>query len=100
MMAALADNAVFTAHKQTMQRAKQLLGGTSYERLAMVQELSKDKIELVATLEAMARMLGLQMRSNPQPQWVALADSLQETLRRLRQNGNPRAQLVHLFMAY
>jgi DNA polymerase III subunit delta' len=100
LMAALTDDAVFTMHKQIMQRAKQLLGSTAYERLAMVQELSKDKTELVATLEAMARMLGLQMRSDSRPQWAQLADALQETLRRLRQNGNPRAQLVHLFMSY
>lgn len=100
LMAALADDAVFAAHKQTMQRAKQLLGGTHYDRLALVQELSKDKLQLVATLEAMARMLGMQIRSSGQPQWVALADNVQETLRRLRQNGNPRAQLVHLFMTY
>ena len=100
MMAALKDDAMFTAHKQIMQRAKQLLGGTSYERLAMIQELGKDKVQLVATLEAMVRMLGVHMRNNPQVQSSALADNLQETLRRLRQNGNPRAQLVHLFMTY
>ena len=101
VVALLRDNAAFERAKLIMQRAKKLLSASQYERLAMVQELAKDKIELNTTLEAMAHMLKLQiMRGGSAPQWLTLADTLQECLRRLRQNGNPRAQLVHLFTTY
>ena len=96
----LGSDAIFDHHKNLMHRAKQLLGMGQYERLAMVQELSKDKTELTLVLEAMAHMLALQLRRDPTAQWAQLADNLQECLRRLRQNGNARAQLVHLFMTY
>jgi replication-associated recombination protein RarA len=100
LMTLLNGDDAFTRHKHIMQRAKQLLSAGQYERLAAVQELSKDKGELSATLDAMGHMLQLQLRRDPSPQWVQAADALQECQRRLRQNGNPRAQLVHLFMAY
>lgn len=96
----LQNDAVFDRHKQMMQRAKQLLSASQYDRLSMVQELTKDKSELTVMLEAMAHMLQLQIKRDPSPQWVNIADNLQEALRRLRQNGNARAQLVHLFMTY
>lgn len=96
----LQDEKAFEHHKEIMQRAKSLLGMGQYERLALVQELTKDKNDLVAVLEAMAHMLTLQMVRDPAIKWVAVADNLQECLRRLRQNGNARAQLVHFFMTY
>jgi len=96
----LRDPEAFAHHKHIMQRAKQLLSASQYERLSMIQELMKDKAELTVMLEAMAHMLKLQLRRDPSPQWVHVADNLQVTLSRLRQNGNPRAQLVHLFMTY
>jgi len=96
----LRNGAAFDHHKKIMQRAKQLLSVSQYERLSMVQELTKDKAELTVVLEAMTHMLRLQLRHDPSPHWVYIADNVQEALRRLRQNGNPRAQLVHLFMTY
>jgi DNA polymerase-3 subunit delta' len=100
-LAAMVKNPeAFERHKQVMQRAKQLLGATQYDRLATVQELSKDRPELIATLEAMAGMLELQLRRQATAQWLKTADALQECLQRLHQNGNARAQLTHLFMSY
>jgi replication-associated recombination protein RarA len=100
LLTMLEDEKAFEHHKQIMQKAKLLLSAGQYERLAMVQELTKDKGELTATLEAVAHMLKLQMLRDSAFKWVAVADSLQECLRRLRQNGNARAQLVHFFMTY
>lgn len=96
----LHDETVFVAQKQIMQRAKLMLSAEQYERLALVQTLSKDKHELTATLEAMGRMVAMQILRNPSARLVAIADALQECLRRLRQNGNVRAQLVHFFTTY
>lgn len=87
-------------HVAIMQRAKLLLAASRYERLAQVQTMSKDRAQLIITLEAMARMLSLQLVRDPNARWQNLAQSLQLCLQRLRQNGNARAQLVHLFMAY
>lgn len=87
-------------HVAIMQRAKLLLAASRYERLAQVQAMSKDRVQLIIILEAMARMLSLQILRDPNERWQSLAQSLQLCLQRLRQNGNARAQLVHLFMAY
>jgi replication-associated recombination protein RarA len=90
----------FDAYRQVMQRAKQLMSANIYERLVTVPELSKDREQAVATLEAMAHMLELQIKRDPSPKLIKLADNLQNCLARLRQNGNVRAQLTSLFMVY
>lgn len=96
----LGDDTAFTYHKTIMGTAKKLLAATSYERLAMVGAITKDRSELTLTLEAMAHMLRLQLAHDPKPQWTRLADALQECLQRLRENGNMRAQVTHLFLQY
>lgn len=94
------DPASFDGHRGVMQRAKQLMGADAYQRLTLVGELSKDRDQTIATLEAMAHMLELQIKHAPVPRLIKLADALQQTLARLRQNGNVRAQLTSLFMIY
>ncbi len=89
---------LFEHHKDIMRHAKQLLGATQYERLAQVQELSKDRTEAVAILEAMAYMIVGQIRKAPDNSLLTFADALQDCLQRLQQNGNLRAQLTHVFM--
>lgn len=88
----------FEHHKVVMQRAKQLLGATPYERLAQVQELVKDRVEAMAILEAMAYMIAQHIRKTPSNSLLTFADALQDCLQRLQQNGNVRAQLTHVFM--
>ncbi|HVI69458.1 MAG TPA: AAA family ATPase [Magnetospirillaceae bacterium] len=94
----LRDPQAFEQHKATMQRAKQLLGAPVYERLAQVNNISKDRAVAIATLEAMAYMLTQQIRRAPADNLFAFADALQTCLQRLQQNGNVRAQLTHVFM--
>jgi len=94
------DPASFDGHRAVMQRAKQLMGADTYGRLTLVAELSKDRSQAVATLEAMAHMVELQIKHAPATRLITLADALQTTLARLRQNGNVRAQLTSLFMVY
>lgn len=96
----LADSELFEHRKGLMQKAKQLLGGGSYERLSLVNDLSRDRADLVAVLEAMAQMVKLHIAKSPEKQWLHLADGLQDCLTSLAQNGNPRAQLTKLFMLY
>lgn len=98
LVSLLQDPATFDHHKETMRRAKQLLAASAYERLGQVQALAKDRELTVATLEAMTLMLQKQIARSPSSSSIQFADTLQECLRRLRQNGNVRAQLVHLFM--
>jgi hypothetical protein len=87
----------FDDHKALMQQAKQLLAASSYERLAAINELVKDKHRLIETLEAMGHMLHVHVMRDPQPRLLTFADKLEQCLTRLAQNGNPRAQLTALF---
>lgn len=90
----------FEQFKTIMKRAKELLGASQYERLLQVTKLAQNKEETVALLEAMARMVQIQLLSKPTPKWIAMAEGLETCLGRLAQNGNPRAQLTALFMSY
>lgn len=98
LKALLTQDGEFDNHKQVMQRAKQLLTATKYERLAQINDLIKDRPQLIATLEAMAHMTKMQIERTAEPRWLKLADGLQECLGRLSQNANPRAQLLRLFV--
>lgn len=90
----------FDHHKTLMQKAKQLLAATPYERLCLVNDLTRDRSDLIAVLEAMAQMLKLYISKKPDTRWLKQADGLQDCLAALAQNGNPRAQLTKLFMLY
>lgn len=90
----------FAYYKQLMARAKHLLTASVYERLAAVNELTKNKSDVLALLEAMSRMTASQLLRSSAPQWNQLAKALELCQSRLAQNGNARAQLVHLFLSY
>lgn len=94
------EPAVFERFKQLMKRAKDMLAADSYTRLAQVTQLSKDRQDAVVLLEAMARMVQLQLLRDPTPQWVHFANKLELCLQRLAQNGNLRMQLTALFTGH
>lgn len=97
LTALLSDPALFARHSELMQKAKRLLTSSHYERLCTVQELTKNKQELVFVLEATADMLGMQLARDPSRRNIAFEAALNDCLARLAQNGNPRAQLTYLF---
>lgn len=96
----LQDTAILEQYKNIMQVAKRLLSDPTYDRLASVNELTKDRGLLIATLEAMATMTSMQLSRSPTDRWLSLAGALEKCLMSLSQNGNPRAQLVNLFLSY
>lgn len=93
----LNDPDLFKQQLATMQSAKQLLSGSAYERLAAITELSKDRPQAIATLEAMGQMIHTQLLRDHQAKLIDLAERLETCLKRLAQNGNLRAQLSSLF---
>ncbi len=100
LKAMLTEEGDFEKRKQIMQTAKQLLSATKYERLSQVNNLVKDRLELISTLEAMSHMVKLQLQKGATANLIRLADGLQDCLARLAQNANPRAQLLRLFVLY
>ncbi|MGH7196493.1 MAG: AAA family ATPase [Candidatus Saccharimonadales bacterium] len=97
----IADEAFRDEQQQLMQEAKQLLGASTYDRLQRINDLCKDRVKLIAVLEAMAQMVKLQMLANAtQKRWHKLAEGLEVALSRLAQNGNAKAQVTELFVNY
>jgi DNA polymerase III gamma/tau subunit len=90
----------FAHYKQLMKQAKDMLAATPYERLALIHTIAKSRDDATMLLEAMARMLHIQILRQPNEQLIAFADGIQECLARLAQNGNPRAQLTSLFIRF
>lgn len=94
------DKNALEQYKQTMQQAKHLLTANSYERLVKVNQLTKDKTALFATLESMVTITQVQLMKNPSAVWISAANALERCLSSISKNGNPRAQLVQLFLSY
>ncbi len=98
MCVRLRDEPETLAHyTHLMSQAKNLLAAPSFERLAALGNLAKNREDAIALLEAMARMLHVQLLRSPADGLLDFADAVQQTLARLAQNGNPRAQLTALF---
>jgi len=87
----------FARYTQLMSQAKSLLGAPSFDRLTILNDLAKNREDAVALLEAMARMLHVQIMRAPTENLLGFADAIQQCLARLAQNGNTRAQLTALF---
>ncbi|HWZ65278.1 MAG TPA: AAA family ATPase [Patescibacteria group bacterium] len=89
---------------QRMTQAKHLLTAGLYERYSAISQLSKDRTQCQALLEAMLRIAKTQLfRTKTQTEqtlWIKIADSLQVALERITRNGNLRAQLLYLFSSY
>lgn len=96
----LDDPEAFAHYKQLMKQAKDMLAATPYERLAHIHTIAKSRDDATTLLEAMARMIHIQLLRQPNDQLIAFADAIQECLARLAQNGNPRAQLTSLFIRF
>lgn len=89
--------------RQRMMQAKTLLTASPYERYLVVNQLTSDRAQCLATLEAMMQITSAQLLkagATDQGRWTAIADNLQTTLQRITQNGNIRAQLLYLFSSY
>lgn len=95
----LDDPKAFEHHKELMQQAKKLLTATPYERLSSIAGIASTREDAIQVLEAMAYMIHLQLLRQPSEGLMQFADDIQQTLSRLAQNGNPRAQLTALFSA-
>lgn len=87
----------FAHYTHLMSQAKTLLAAPQFERLTTLNELAKNREDAIALLEAMARMLHVQLMRAPANSLLDFADAIQLALTRLAQNGNPRAQLTALF---
>lgn len=96
----LDDPSAFAHYKQLMKQAKDMLAASPYERLAAIHTVAKNRDDAMTLLEAMARMLQIQLLRDPNDRMLAFADGIQEALARLAQNGNPRAQLTSLFIRF
>lgn len=101
IMARLLDEPGYFEHyKQLMKQAKTVLAADTYERLALVGSLAKNRDEALELLEAMARIVYSQILRSPDGKLLTLAERLQLCLSRFAQNGNLRAQLTYLFASH
>lgn len=99
-MRLLADPQLLAQHTDIMQQAKQLLSKPIYHRLAAINTLVKDRDTVILVLHAMVIITRMQLMRDGSDHWVAAANALNKCLASIAQNGNPRAQLTHMFMAY
>jgi DNA polymerase III delta prime subunit len=93
----LHDPQAFAHHKELMQQAKKLITASPYERLSSLATVAKSREDATELLEAMAHMIHIQLLREPNDSLIRFADAIQQTLTRLAQNGNARAQLTALF---
>ncbi len=91
-------------HRERMQLVKQLISASPYERFVNAAKLASSRDETVETLNAMARVVEVQLSSVTNvaqaKHWSLLAEALEDTLQAITHNGNVRAQLLYLFSRY
>lgn len=99
----LVDDAL-PKQRARMQIVKQLITAKPYERFSLINQMATDKEGCVSNLNAMSRIVEVQMttaHSKAQlSHWLTLASALDEALWAITHNGNVRAQLLHLFSRY
>lgn len=90
--------------RERMQVVKQLIGAKPHERFVLSAKLSSSREECVETLQAMSRVVEVQLGSANTPaqatHWTTIANALEDTLQAIHHNGNVRAQLLRLFSRY
>jgi hypothetical protein len=104
LVSLLENTEMFSKERQYMSQAKELLVAEPYQRFLFANKFSNDRHACNTILEAMLRIVSLQLARSDKPQetkrWVTLADALEDTLLQLARNGNVKAQLLKLFTSY
>lgn len=102
-LALLSDGAL-PKHRERMQLVKQLIAAKPYERFTLATKLAASRDETVETLNAMSRVVEVQLGSAATTaqatQWAKIAEALEDALQVITHNGNVRAQLLYLFSRY
>lgn len=100
----LLGDGTLSKHRERMQLVKQLISAKLYERFAIAGKLAASRDETIETLNAMSRVVEVQLSSTTSrtqaAHWSSLAEALEETLQAITHNGNVRAQLLYLFSRY
>lgn len=104
LMQLLGNNDTQAKAFANMQQAKSLLTATPYERYQAINAMASDRQTCLNTLEAMERMVSLQIQKNSESaqlrRWITLGNALEDTLQHIVHNGNVKAQLLQLFSSY
>lgn len=90
--------------RERMQLAKQLISAKLYERFSQINKIATSRDECLATLDAMARIIEVQISSATDTaalrQWLQIATVLEDAAIAVSNNGNVKAQLLYLFSRY
>ena len=90
--------------RERMQIVKQLISSKPHERFMLTSKLASSRDDALATLDAMARVVEVQLGSASSPvsarHWALLAETLEQAQSAIAHNGNVRAQLLQLFSRY
>ena len=90
--------------KMAASHAKELLLGSTYDRLLQVNGLSSDRAACVRVLQAMLSMTSTQLRKTrsltERQRWIRISDALQHALQQITHNGHVKIQLLRLFSRY
>ena len=100
----LLDQETLDAQRESMQRAKLLVTAKPYDRYLHISKLAADRQACLDGLSAMQRIAEAQLRSAQSSaqvlHWATLAGKIDDTMTAIQNNGNIRAQLLHLFSSY
>jgi DNA polymerase III gamma/tau subunit len=103
-MGLLNDKAALSKQRERIQLAKQLVTAKPYDRFVQINRLATDRDNCLATLNAMMRIVEVQINSTADaPQlrrWSQIANALESALGAITNNGNMRAQLLLLLSSY
>lgn len=83
----------FKTLSERVQRARQFIEGTTYQRLALIQTLKDDRAGTLLLIDTIVMLLRRTLRSSPDRPTVALIDRLVDAAELIRANGHVRLHL-------
>lgn len=100
----LLEEGALPKQRERMQLVKQLISAKPHERFILTSKMSTSRDECLDTLNAMSRVIELQLSATTShaqaTHWSNLAEALEKAQYAISHNGNVKAQLLHLFSRY
>lgn len=106
LLQALLENQIDHPVVQAIQQAKDILKSNKYERLALIDTFTKDKVALHDIITGLQQVVNAGLRQASESQNVTVAKryytidaAILETREYLQRSGNPKLALTQLFLA-
>ncbi len=92
------DEGYFKQRSETVRDARELLRGTSYQKLLIANRYKDNRASSLSLLRDASKILRISMSANPNPDTIEVIDKILKTYQRIEANGNIRLSLAWMVL--